>query len=132
MYERFVTWSEQSLGQWHYVLGYALVLISHNWPIMLALIACAWFGLRAYRNPQRKTVSWLLTAMLLAIAYEYDKHVAPELHLAIDFLFGLEIAWLNRPLHRLVSPVLSAALTGAFLIMLAQSIRLTLLARNDR
>ncbi|MCS6881909.1 MAG: hypothetical protein RMK84_06925 [Oscillochloridaceae bacterium] len=125
-------WSYANLGQWHYVLGYAIVLVSHNWPIMLALALSGWFGLRAYVQPTRLNVSWLLTGLLFGLLYEYAKHIARELHAAIDFLFGLEIANLNRPLHFLVGPAAIIILQLSFLAMLAQSLRLSLAARRAR
>lgn len=125
-------WSEQHLGQWHYVLGYALVLLSHNWPIALALVLCGWFGYKAYRRPNRLWVTWLLTALLLGLAYEYEKHVASELRQAIGFLFGLELAPWNGPLQTLVGPGIATALHASLLVLLAQAIRLTFLARPLR
>lgn len=130
MFGQLERWSAANLGQWHYVFGYAIVLLSHNWPIILALVGAFWFGAQAYRRPTRHNVSWLLTALLLGLAYEYDKHVAAELHKAVDFLFGIEIAAWNRPMHILVGPVAKAALLASFLVMLAQSIMLTLAVRS--
>ncbi len=130
--EALEQWSYANLGQWHYVLGYSIVLVAHNWPIMLAVALCVWFGYRAYVQPSRLTVSWLLTALLLGLLYEYAKHIAVELHTAIDFLFGLEIARLNRGLHFLVGPAAIIILQLSFLGMLAQSVRLSLYARSAR
>ncbi len=128
----FEQWSYVNFGQWHYVLGYSIVLVSHNWPILLAVTLSVWFGYRAYVQPSRLNVSWLLTTLLLGLLYEYAKHIAVELHAAIDFLFGLEIAHLNRPLHILVGPAAVTILQLSFLGMLAQSIRLSLAARRAR
>lgn len=124
----FYSWSEQNLGQWHYVLGYTITLLNHNWPIALAFSLCVWFGYKAYRWPSRLWVTWLLTALLFGLAYEYQKHVAGELHLAIDFLFGLEIAALNRSMHLLVGPVMQTVLALGCLALLAQSARHTVAA----
>ncbi|MGQ9928449.1 MAG: hypothetical protein ACUVS4_16480 [Chloroflexaceae bacterium] len=130
--QTFEQWSYANLGQWHYVLGYSIVLVSHNWPIILAAALSVWFGYRAYVRPGRLNVSWLLTALLLGLLYEYAKHIAAELHTAIDFLFGLEIAYLNRPLHVLVGPAAITILQLGFLAMLAQSVRLSLATRRAR
>lgn len=108
------TWSEAHLGQWHYVLGYLIVLGSHNWPIMLALGLSIWFGYQAYRTPNRMWVSWLITALLFGLAYEYDKHIAPALHAAVNFLFHLELTGLNRFFHLLVGPVATTLLVLAW------------------
>lgn len=132
MYESFNTWSYENLGQWHYVLGYLIVLTSHNWPIITALAASFWFGCKAYMRPSRLNVSWLLTALLFGLVYEYDKHIATELHAAIDFLFGAEISFWNEPLHRLVGPIITTLLLASAIGMLVQSIRLTILARRVR
>jgi hypothetical protein len=130
MIDGFYRWSESELGQWHYAIGYVITLVSHNWPILIAVAGCCWFGWRAYVHPSRLTVSWLLTSLLFGLAYEYEKHVAGELHRAIDFLFGLEIAAWNRPLHLLIGSVANTILLLAFLILLAQSIRLTVQSRR--
>ncbi len=126
--QAFYQWSEANLGQWHYVLGYLLVLGSHNWSMFLATVVCAWFSYRAYRYPSRLNTSWLLTALFFGLAYQYEKHLAVKLHQAIDFLFGLEIAALNRPLHILVGTVANTILFLIFFIMLTQSIYLSLRA----
>ncbi|WP_322488681.1 hypothetical protein [Chloroflexus sp.] len=111
--EQFYVWSEQNLGQTHYVIGYLIVLVSHNWPIMVTLAAALFFSIQLYRRPLRANAVWLFSALLFGIGYEYEKHVAGELHHAIDMLFGLEIAHWNRPLHFIVGPVIN---TGFVLI----------------
>lgn len=131
MAQAYEQWSSVHLGQWHYVLGYTLTLVSHNWPIMLALILGGWFGVRAYRRPSRARVSWLLTAILFGLAYECRKHITGELHAAVDFLFIGELAGLNRLMHWLVGPALSTALAAGSLAVLAQSLRLTLAERQE-
>ncbi|RRR68720.1 MAG: hypothetical protein EI684_17205 [Candidatus Viridilinea halotolerans] len=132
MYEAFNNWSYENLGQWHYAIGYLIVLLSHNWPIMAALAASFWFGVKAYLWPTRCNVSWLLTALLFGLVYEYDKHIATELHAAVDFLFGAEISFWNEPFHRLVGPVITTLLLASAIGMLVQSIRLSILARRAR
>jgi hypothetical protein len=122
-------WSETHLGQWHYVLGYVIVLISHNWPIMLAIGGCVWFSYNAYRTPNRLWVSWLITALIFGLAYEFHKHVAPTLQEAVDFLFLAEINPLNRFFHLLVGPVANGALTAGWLAFLVEALRQTLLWR---
>lgn len=130
MYERFVNWSEANLGQWHFVLGYVIVLVSHNWPIMVALAASVWSAYRAYVQPSRFRVSWLLTALLFGFAYEYEKHVAVEFHTAIDFLFDDQIPGMNAFLHVVVGPVANTTLLISLLALFAQSLRLSLAARR--
>jgi hypothetical protein len=97
-------------GQWHYVLGYLVILIGHNWPIMLSVILSVWQSVRLYRRPTRANVCLFYSCLLTGITYEYHKHVAQELHTAIDFLFGAEILYLNIPAHVLVGPIVTGAL----------------------
>lgn len=125
----FEEWSAANLGQWHYVLGYIVVMLIHNWPIFLSLILCFWFGIRLYQNPSRVRVGWFYTAMLFGLAYEYEKHVANELHTAVDFLMLFEISYLNDTIHFIVGPLINTVLLWAFLLMLLQSIRLSLAPR---
>lgn len=132
MWQAFERWSYTNLGQWHYVLGYTIHLVSHNWPIMLAVLLCPWLAYRAYRQPDRSSVSWLLTTILFGLTYEYWKHVAGELHQAIDFLFGMELASLNGPLHVVVGDGCTAALLIACAAMLAQALRLTVTTWNEQ
>jgi hypothetical protein len=132
MGDMFKVWSEVNLGQWHYVLGYLIVLTSHNWPIMLALMGCLCFGCWAYRHPSRLSVNWLLTALLLGLVYEYDKHLAPELHAAVDFLFHLELSALNRLFHTFVGSFAITLLKVAWVAMLIQSLRVSLTAWRAR
>ncbi len=119
------SWSETNLGQWHYVLGYLIVLVSHNWPLTLALAGSLWFGYKAYRNPSRLWVNWLLTALLLGLAFEYHKHIAPTFHAAVDFLFLAELGALNWLFHLLVGPIANMTLAVGWLALLVQAIRQT-------
>ncbi|NJM07569.1 hypothetical protein HC891_17370 [Candidatus Gracilibacteria bacterium] len=111
-------WSAANLGQGHYVLGYMIVLIAHNWPIFLAIALAIWAGIRLYRVPTRERVCWLFCAVLFGLTYEYQKHVAPELHTAIDFLFGMELLFLNPILHVIVGPMLTALLGTITMVFL--------------
>ncbi|GIV86234.1 MAG: hypothetical protein KatS3mg054_0263 [Chloroflexus sp.] len=113
MIESFFRWSEHNLGQSHYVLGYLIVLFSHNWPIIGTLGIALLLSIRLYRQPSRTNAVWLFSALLFGLGYEYEKHVAVELHHAIDMLFGFELAGWNRPLHFLVGPIIN---TGFVLI----------------
>lgn len=123
MLEGFYQWSEQNLGQWHYVLGYLIVLVSHNWPIILSIVLALVFSVRLYRRPTRPRACWLFTALLFGLAYEYEKHVAGQLHQAIDFLFGPAQGNWNPSLHILVGPVMNTVLLLSFLAMFAESVR---------
>ncbi|WP_448336936.1 hypothetical protein [Chloroflexus aurantiacus] len=123
--EAFYQWSEQNLGQGHYVIGYLIVLISHNWPIIVALGAALVISIRLYRQPNRTNAVWLFSALLFGLGYEYEKHVAGEFHHAIDMLFGLELAGWNRPLHILVEPVFNTVFVVLALAMVLHGLQLS-------
>lgn len=89
------------------MIGYLIILISHNWPIMAAIAAALFFSIQLYQQPSRANAVWLFSALLFGMGYEYEKHVAGELHHAIDVLFGLEIVHWNRPLHLIVGPLIN-------------------------
>jgi hypothetical protein len=126
MLDPLYRWSEEHLGQWHYVLGYTIGLTSHNWPIILSVALCVLLGARLYHRPGRATLCWFFAALLLGVSYEYDKHVAGELHKAVDFLFGAEILPLNRPMHLLVGPLFTGLLVGLMLWFSLQAVSLSL------
>lgn len=123
--EQFYAWSEQNLGQIHYVIGYLVVLVSHNWPIIAALAAALFFSIQLYRQPSRANAVWLFSALLFGLGYEYEKHVAGELHQAIDMLFGLEIAHWNRPLHFIVGPVINTGFVLITFLMVSHGLYLS-------
>jgi hypothetical protein len=127
--EPFFRWSEQHLGQSHYVLGYLIVLVSHNWPIIFALGSALWLSIRLYRTPTRANAVWLFSALLFGLGYEYEKHIAGEFHQAIDMLFGYEIAGWNRPLHILVGPVVNTGFVIMTFAMICHGIQLSFGAR---
>lgn len=115
-------WSYETLGQWHYVLGYLIVLVGHNWPLLLSAALCLWGGARLYRRPSRARVCWFFGALLLGLAYEYDKHVGPTLHASLDTVVGAELLWLNGAAHLLVGPAMQLALFGAMAFFLVQGL----------
>ncbi|MGQ9772792.1 hypothetical protein [Chloroflexus sp.] len=123
--EALYQWSEQNLGQGHYVIGYLIVLISHNWPIIVALVTALVMSIRLYRQPNRANAVWLFSTLLFGLGYEYEKHVAGEFHHAIDMLFGLELADWNRPLHMLVGPVFNTAFVVLTLTMVLHGLQLS-------
>lgn len=130
MIDGFYRWSEANLGQWHYALGYAITLLSHNWPIILALVLALVLSVQLYRRPTRPRACWLFTALLFGLAYEYEKHVAVELHRAVDFLFGPQQGDWNSRLHTLIGPVMNTVLMLCFLALLAESVRTSVQARR--
>lgn len=81
-------------SHWHYLLGYSIVLTSHNWPVMLAVAASLVSAWKLYQRPNRKNVQRFYGWMLLVLAYEYAKHLGEELARPVSFLFTADWAWL--------------------------------------
>lgn len=130
-----LAWLEQqseSLGQWHYILGYLIGLTSHNWPIMLSLALCFWQGLRLYRQPTRAQVCLFYGWLLLACAYEYRKHLAIVLHEAIDFLLIQELSSFNRFGHLVVGTLIPVLLVSAALGFAGHGLRLRSIAATQQ
>jgi hypothetical protein len=113
MFDQMRRWSEENLGQWHYVLGYLITLVHHNWPIFLSIGLCLWQAVRLYRQPTRANVSLLYVWLLLGGAYEYRKHVAGNLHSMVDQLLYAEIDYLNSIGHAIVGWMMTSFLIGA-------------------
>ena len=99
--------------QSHYVLGWLIVLVSHNWPVMLAALATLSSAVGAWRRPSRRRLAFLYGSALFVLAYEYHKHVGPTLQEAANYLLMFELLWLNCPVRLLVGPVASATLAVA-------------------
>lgn len=125
----FEQWSAESLGQWHYVLGFLIVLTLHNWPLLLAVGLCLWWGASLYRSPTRARVARFYGALLLGVAYEYAKHVAATLHGSIDTITNTEILWLNGAAHVLAGPVMQTLLFVTMAFFLIQGLWLEARAR---
>ncbi|MEI7645208.1 MAG: hypothetical protein WCJ55_13105 [Chloroflexales bacterium] len=109
----FERWSADHLGQAHYLLGYLIVLVLHNWPLFLAIGLCVLWGVRLYHRPTQARVCWFFGALLFGIAYEYAKHIAPTMSDSLDTVLGLELLWLNRPAHIVLDPVMKLLIFAA-------------------
>lgn len=96
--------------QTHYLLGWLIVLTGHNWPVMLAALSMLISAILAWRSPTRRRLALLYGSSLLALAYEYDKHIGPQLQDAANYLLMFELLWLNRPVWLLVGPIATAAI----------------------
>ncbi|NTU78196.1 MAG: hypothetical protein HGA45_02135 [Chloroflexales bacterium] len=118
----FEQWSQANLGQAHYVLGYLIVLVLHNWPLFLAIGLCIWWGIRLYRIPSRARVCWFFGALLFGLAYEYSKHIAPTIHGSLDTVLGAELLWLNTPAHFIIGPLMQVLIFGAMAFFLGQAL----------
>ncbi|WP_026369869.1 hypothetical protein [Kallotenue papyrolyticum] len=108
-------------GQGHYVLGWLIIVVSHNWPVILALIATLWSAIRAWRHPSRRSLAWLYGWALLGVAYEYHKHVAPRLQDAANYLLMFELLPLNRAAWLLAGPIATLLLVISALILLGSA-----------
>lgn len=82
-----------SHSHFHYILGYLIVLTSHNWPVLVSLGLALHAAWRLYRQPSRSHVAWLYGWSLLVFAYEYNKHLGEELARPVMFLFTTDWAW---------------------------------------
>jgi hypothetical protein len=82
-------------SHWHYILGYLIVTISHNWPALLALLMSLHGAWRLYLAPTRRNVQWLYGWAMLLFAYEYAKHLGDELARPIVFLLTTDWAWMQ-------------------------------------
>jgi hypothetical protein len=134
MGEQLVEWSHQHLGQWHYVLGWAIILVLHNWVIMLVVAMSLRQGLRLYQIPQRDRVCALYAWLVLGLAYEYQKHIALELVSATQFLLrpGAQLNWLYEPAKLGVQSIATALLYSASAWFLWRSWRLGALRRGQK
>jgi hypothetical protein len=98
------------IGQGHYVLGWLIVVTAHNWPALLSGTLAIVAARRAWQQPNRSRLAALYGAALLLTAYEYHKHVAPQLQDAANYLLMFELLFLNRAAWLLVGPIATAAL----------------------
>ncbi len=109
----FERWSYEHLGQSHYLLGFIIVLVTHNWPLLLSLGLVVWCSVRLYLKPDQPWVLRLMAALLLGGVYEYQKHITSRLHEAINMLLHSELEPLNLVAHSVVAIVIPVACYGA-------------------
>ncbi len=81
---------------------WAVTLARHNWPIFLLAALALFTAIQAYRAPSRSALLRLYGCVLLAFAFEYQKHVAHMFLEATDYLFSAEANPGLRGLSRLV------------------------------
>jgi len=96
--------------QTHYVFGWLIVLVGHNWPVMLAGMGLLIASVAAWKRPSRRRLALVYGSALFVVAYEYHKHIGPTLQEAANYLLMFELLWLNVPVWWLVGPIASAAL----------------------
>lgn len=66
---------------------WVVTLVQHNWPIMIYSVALVWAALRAYLHPSRTSLLLLYGVAMLALAFEYQKHVSNVVENTLDYLF---------------------------------------------
>ena len=75
------------------------VLWLHNWPIMLCSVLIVGTAFRAYLEPSRPVLLFLYGLLILAAAFEYEKHALVAVGGTIDYLLAPNT---NTALHRSV------------------------------
>ncbi len=103
-------------SQWHYILGYMIVLSSHNWPLMICISGGLFHAWRLYREPKPLDVRLLYGWAMLGLAYEYRKHLQGIFDEAVDFLMASHFGQWNSWGH-LVIDALFPVLIGLALWM---------------
>jgi hypothetical protein len=114
----------QQYSHWHYIAGYTIVTVRHNWPVLIALAVALIAAWRLYREPSRKRVQWLYGWSLLVFTYEYIKHLGDELARPVVFLFTTDWAWMQPYGIFLVVLVPPPFLLALSLFLLARSLYL--------
>jgi hypothetical protein len=94
---------------------WAITLLLHNWPVMLAGALAVPVAVRAYLRPTRRILLVLYGLLGLAFAFEYQKHLAPALRDTARYLFSAEV----NPGPRAVSQFVVADLAPAALYIFA-------------
>jgi hypothetical protein len=111
-------------SHWHYILGYLIVLTAHNWPVMVALAMASYSGWRLYQAPTRSNVQWLYGWTLLALTYEYIKHLGDYLAEPVGFLLTTDWAWIQPSGRFLIQLVVPSTMIILALLLLLSAIRL--------
>jgi len=81
---------------------WAILLVQHNWLIFLLSALVLWTGYQVYRRPSRPALLRLYGCLLLAFAFEYQKHVAHMFLQATDYLFGADSTAGARSLSQVI------------------------------
>jgi hypothetical protein len=113
-----------SYSQWHYLLGYLIVTVSHNVPIMICLILGFSTAVRLYRQPNRPRVQAFFGWLLLGFCYEYAKHLGDYLVEPVFFLLILDWTWLQAPAAIIVQLVVPSLILVVAVYFLTQSLEL--------
>jgi len=70
---------------------WAVLLVQHNWPVIMYVVVAVVVAWRAYLAPRRHTLLFLYGTVLLIVAYEYQKHALPTVVHTTDYLFSEEV-----------------------------------------
>jgi hypothetical protein len=67
---------------------WAITLVLHNWPLILYAAAIPFAALLAYLQPTRRRLLILYGLLVLAVAFEYQKHGMTVAQSTTDYLFS--------------------------------------------
>jgi hypothetical protein len=81
---------------------WARTLVQHNWPIFLLSVLVILTGIQAYWRPSRPALLRLYGCLVLALAFEYQKHLVPVMVETTDYLFSEDTNPAVRSLSQLV------------------------------
>ena len=81
---------------------WAITLVLHNWPIILYSAAIPIAALLAYLRPTRRRLLLLFGLLVLALAFEYQKHGVGVVESTIGYLFSEYANPAARRISRLV------------------------------
>jgi hypothetical protein len=110
---------QQEHSHWYYILGWFMLLVQHNWPVLVATAVGAYRAWALYRLPTRRNVQLLYGWGLLAFTYEYIKHLRDYLAEPVTFLFTMDWAWMQPTGHFLIktfAPLIMLGVAVAFLL----------------
>jgi hypothetical protein len=76
---------------------WAVTLVLHNWPVMAYSVLFAFAAVRAFVRPTRLRLLQTYGFLSLIVAFEYQKHGAPEMRVTSEYLFSVEgNPWLRQ------------------------------------
>jgi uncharacterized membrane protein HdeD (DUF308 family) len=103
---------------------WATLLIEHNWPVMLCAVLILITAIWALIRPTRRTLLALYGLLLLAFAFEYQKHLAPLLVNTARYLFSVEVNPGPRAASQIIiAQVLPIVFTGLGVALLMIALR---------
>jgi hypothetical protein len=76
---------------------FSTLLAQHNWPLLIYVPLILWVASRAFLRPERRVLLLLYGLLILAVAFEYEKHGTRLVAGTVRYLFE------ESPLVRRVS-----------------------------